>query len=546
MVAYDPTLTINVIGDLHHGWTPTARLDAAKADLIASASSCAHRVYLGDLTDLGTNATYRSAAYAFLHDIGGSFDYVYGNHDYSGISVATINAEWGDYAALNWVRDLPFCRIIGLNNNQITDGNQPCTLSPATLAWLGDRLAETAKLCVIATHAPLMNTVASWYTSFGLFFSTQPDADFRAVLDAHANARVVVSGHTHSKYDATGAVSRVAMTGHDVLAINASAIAYVTDPGPPSSPSDSLDDILCSPFLTFQPDRIEIRWRNHATGTWFTGPTTEALYTVPPAPQSSTRTGGGGPLIIADRGMSVAQRSALASATDWSAALISNSTSDARAAGGPLTIYTGPLSDARRALVNAAIDSNGATDIWTLFEEWEANGLALDLLSLPDGRGAVGLAGHGIAADILSLPSARGLTLGDTKPHTATLTGLDAPLYRGDDRQVTIAITDADGDAVPLYGCTVWFTVKSAGDTRSDDLNALAQCTAVIGNDGALTGSGITADDIASGSLNAAFTVPLGACKYDVQVRDVNGAVRTIASGTFTGAGDVTRDTSAS
>lgn len=129
-------------------------------------------------------------------------------------------------------------------------------------------------------------------------------------------------------------------------------------------------------------------------------------------------------------------------------------------------------------------------------------------------------------------------------PTTATVTGLDAPLYRGDDRTVTITVKDADGDAVPLYGCSVWFIVKSAGDVRADDLNALISDTVEFGPDGsASVGSGITAIDLATGSVQADFTCPLGACKYDVQIKDINGKIRTVASGSFTGNSDVTRAT---
>lgn len=407
MVAYDPALTINFVGDLHHGRTPTDRLDAAKADLIATKSACAHRVYLGDLMEYGPNPADRTAAITYLRDIGGPYDYVYGNHDYANITVAALNAEFGDYATLNWVRDLPFCRLIGLNNNTTTNADQPCTLSPETLAWLGNRMAETALPCIVATHAPLGNTVISWYSSAHPFFMTHPDADFRAVLAAHATARMVLSGHTHSKYDATGMVSRVPLGGKDVLAMNAGALAYVTDPGPSYTPEDTLDDVLCSPFLTFHPDRVQIRWRDHANGTWFDAPTTEALYVVPPPPDPATRWGGHGPLLIADRGLSRAQRSALGATSDWSASMVTTITSDTTVSGGPLACYSGPLSDARRLLAIAACDSNGGIDLWALFEEWEGIVQPADLLALQSGQATAGVTAELAPIDLLPLQSGR-------------------------------------------------------------------------------------------------------------------------------------------
>jgi len=421
MVDYDPALTINFVGDLHHGRTPLSRMNMAKADLIATTTACAHRVYLGDLTDYGPNAGYRALAYAFMHDIAGSFDYVYGNHDYGGITVTALNAEWGDYVTLNWVRDLPFCRIIGVNNDTITDGDKPCTLSPATIDWLGDRMAETALPCLIATHAPLGNTVSSWYTSFFPFFQTQPDADFRAVLAAHSNARMVISGHTHSKYDAAGMVSRVPLGGTRIIAMNAGAIAYVAETGPSYTPEDSLDDVLCSPFLTFHSDRVQIRWRDHAAGTWFDAPTTEMLYTIPPPPEGYIMGPGHAPVIISDRGLSVGQRSALGASSDWNAALVTQVTSDTTASGGPLAIYDAPLSDARRALVNTAIDNGD--DLWTLFEEWEGIIDQCDLLALQSGEATAGVTAELAPIDLLPLQSGRA-----TAGVTAQVEALELPL----------------------------------------------------------------------------------------------------------------------
>lgn len=142
----------------------------------------------------------------------------------------------------------------------------------------------------------------------------------------------------------------------------------------------------------------------------------------------------------------------------------------------------------------------------------------------------------------------------------ATLTGLDAPLYRGDDRQVTIAITDSDGDAVPLYGASVWFTGKSIPNLAdADDANAEITCAVQLGNDGVpVSQSGYVDGDPAAGQVTFGFAVPFvannpvqpsGTIRYtvttpmqwDVQCKDVNGTVRTLASGRVDIASDVTR-----
>lgn len=74
---------------------------------------------------------------------------------------------------------------------------------------------------------------------------------------------------------------------------------------------------------------------------------------------------------------------------------------------GPAIIYDDFLSDARRAMVNAAIDSNGATDLWTLFEEWEGIIQPADLLALQSGQATAGVKAELAPIDLLPLQSGR-------------------------------------------------------------------------------------------------------------------------------------------
>ncbi len=75
---------------------------------------------------------------------------------------------------------------------------------------------------------------------------------------------------------------------------------------------------------------------------------------------------------------------------------------------GPVVTYEKPLSDARRALVNTAIDSNGAIDLWTLFEEWETVLSPVDLFDLETVNGAVGITAELAPLDLLALQSGEG------------------------------------------------------------------------------------------------------------------------------------------
>jgi hypothetical protein len=116
-------------------------------------------------------------------------------------------------------------------------------------------------------------------------------------------------------------------------------------------------------------------------------------------------------------------------------------------------------------------------------------------------------------------------------PATATLTGIDAQVYRGDDYQVGIVVKDADGDAVPLHGLTVWFTAKSS--PFQTDANADIFCVAEFAVDGTATGTAIADSDAGAGTVafDIAFESDKSHAYYDVQVRDLNGRIRTVKTG---------------
>ena len=76
------------------------------------------------------------------------------------------------------------------------------------LAFLDDQLAQGPDDCWIACHWPLFHTVMGdpriHFTSAMEGFHAKPDRDIRAILARHPNARLWVSGHTHSPLSAPG------------------------------------------------------------------------------------------------------------------------------------------------------------------------------------------------------------------------------------------------------------------------------------------------------------------------------------------------------
>jgi hypothetical protein len=258
---YNPDTTVHFVGDIHVGLTDTpARHDAAFKDFAAINPLITHRVYLGDLQDTPGDAGQRTTIAQRLASAGlrSNYDLVLGNHDIYGSGTANM-LTYG-YGARNWIRDLPFVRLIGITLNALgyTDGAW-MTFYPDDLAFLDASLGSTELPCVICFHAPLYNT-----TSIGpllathINFHARPDADIRAILKAHDNAYMWVSGHTHT----TTADPKIFQSedlgdGRSILTLNTSAIAYVGGMSTLGSP-------LYSPLVTFDPGRATVRWRDHA------------------------------------------------------------------------------------------------------------------------------------------------------------------------------------------------------------------------------------------------------------------------------------------
>ena len=93
-------------------------------------------------------------------------------------------------------------------------------------------------------------------------FHAKPDADIRALLARHRNAKLWLSGHTHSPLSAPGLIKRTRLAPRSsIVTINASALVGIGKRRDPRAP-------LCSLYLTHQPGCIEVRCRDHRAGAW--------------------------------------------------------------------------------------------------------------------------------------------------------------------------------------------------------------------------------------------------------------------------------------
>lgn len=111
---------------------------------------------------------------------------------------------------------------------------------------------------------------------------------------------------------------------------------------------------------------------------------------------------------------------------------------------------------------------------------------------------------------------------------------------RGDSRLISVAILQSDGKTpFDLTGCEVWFTVNpSSNNTADNDTSAIIQTkvtnvpnpTAGVAN---LQVTNAQTQDVAPGTYF-----------YDVQVKDANGNITSLAQNQFIVIADVTRSVS--
>ncbi len=257
--------TVHCIGDLHAGAITGVRMAALSRDIDRLGTPALH-LQIGDVTERGTEAQDKLAL-RFLEGLPGPWVTALGNHDIlgNGRTAAAWARAYGQ-PSHNFSVDLDFARLILIGPGRSEPGKKAGRLSSATLAFLDRELAEGPEDCWIACHWPLFRTVMGdprlHFTSAMAAFHAKPDERIRELLARRRNARVWLSGHTHSPLSAPGLIKRVRLSrGHSIVAINTSALVGVGKRRNPRAP-------LCSLFLTQRQDGIEVRCRDHRAGNW--------------------------------------------------------------------------------------------------------------------------------------------------------------------------------------------------------------------------------------------------------------------------------------
>jgi calcineurin-like phosphoesterase family protein len=261
----DWSRTVHGVGDLHAGGIVRSRVQTMLDD-VAQLPTPALHLQIGDATQSGT-AAQDEMALRWLGRLPGRYETILGNHDiwHNNRTPGQWAKAYG-YRSKNFTIHLPFLRIIAVGPDRDLAEERSGKLSKATLAFLDRELSGNRGFdCWVASHWPLYRTVRGGpglYSSLTPSFHAQPDAQIRAVLARHRNAKAWLSGHTHSPLQAPGLVTRAPLPGRrSILAVNLSALVAV-------GKTKELSDPLCSLYLTHLPGKIEIRFRDHRKGAW--------------------------------------------------------------------------------------------------------------------------------------------------------------------------------------------------------------------------------------------------------------------------------------
>ena len=113
---------------------------------------------------------------------------------------------------------------------------------------------------------------------------------------------------------------------------------------------------------------------------------------------------------------------------------------------------------------------------------------------------------------------------------------INLTIIRGDTTNITLTLTDQDGDAIDLTGATVFFTAKP--DFDNDILDAAAVITKEVTSHSDPT-NGITVIPLTPSDTD----ITPGIYQYDVQVKDAGGSIFSLPARQLKVIEDVTRRT---
>ncbi len=290
------------IGDLHYRTIPswyefqTQRFALMFADLrelwrAEGDPMCC--VSPGDLIEICTEENYTLARATLQEQLGAIPLYPgVGNHEYfdpAGSSDPATRAQmftsfWGKPLRYSWQVGDIVCIMLDYPNPALLADPLMVFISQETLSFLDEQLQiHDDKPAVIFLHCPLFNTVLSRdpeqqrdYNSLRHFFSPENSQEVRAILARHRNARLFISGHTHSGWEAPNLVVTEHFAEHDVTFVNLMSPWYtgrhkgfkLSEDLTSSTYTPDEPDVIPSFAFHLYQEQITIRVRDHRTRQW--------------------------------------------------------------------------------------------------------------------------------------------------------------------------------------------------------------------------------------------------------------------------------------
>lgn len=249
----------------------------------------------GDIVDTGAPENYRLAKKDLAAQLGNIPFYPgIGNHEYhpdrkdDTIHTAEEFTEaWHKPVYYAWIANGVVCIMLDMPSPYLAGERRenPRVIFPQeTLHFLDITLAEHAELpAVIFAHCPLHNTVLDRDPEQNLdddsldpFFFVENSPAVRAILARHPNAKLYISGHTHSGWGSPQLVFTESLGNHSITHLNVMSPWYTgrhhgirrsadhtTLEYRPDKP-----DTLVSFAVRIYRNRAVIRVRDHRTRQW--------------------------------------------------------------------------------------------------------------------------------------------------------------------------------------------------------------------------------------------------------------------------------------
>lgn len=249
----------------------------------------------GDIVDRGAPENYKLAKHDLAAQLGNVPLYPgIGNHEYQPENKEDIihtaeefSAFWGKPVRYTWMvndvacimLDQPFPFLPGERREY-----PHVVFSDETLAFLDTALTQHAnQLTIIFAHCPLHNTVLDRDPERNLdddsldpFFFVENSESVRAILARHSNAKLYISGHTHSGWGSPQLIFTEHLGDHTITHVNLMSPWYTgRKHGPRLSPDRSTleycpdePDVLASFAFHIYRDRAVIRVRDHRAQVW--------------------------------------------------------------------------------------------------------------------------------------------------------------------------------------------------------------------------------------------------------------------------------------